>query len=391
LEKSISNRLYFDYNATSPLSKKVIDFLGSGDFLFGNPASLHHTGRHSKKLINRTSEYLYKLFGIDKNVFDVVYHSGASEGINTFFKGLAFSAFKEKKKHTFFFSQTDHACVFNLKADLESLGHEVLYFNVDKNGEFNVDELIDLIKRTENPVMNFMAINNETGVVWPWSLAHKIKEETKCLIHVDAVQLVGKVSDWQTLDSSLDAFTFSGHKFGALKGVGFSFIKKGVEISPLIVGGNQQEGRRAGTENALGIHSLKLALEEMENNFSALELKQAIHHLEKQIQATLRDKGEIVAAKAHEHNLNTLFIVIPGQKAESLSMRFDMEGIDVSTGSACSSGVIKENRVLMAMGYSKEESRSSLRFSFSPFMTLPEAHTYSEAILKVLKSILNKV
>lgn len=388
MEKSISNRFYFDYNATSPLSKKVIDFLGSGDFLFGNPASLHHTGRHSKKLINRTTEYLYKLFGLDKNVFDVVYHSGASEGINAYFKGLAFSAFKEKKKHTFFFCQTDHACVFNLKSDLEALGHEVLYFNVDKNGEFNVDELIALIQKTENPVMNFMAINNETGVVWPWSLAHKIKEETKCLIHVDAVQLVGKVSDWQKLDSSLDAFTFSGHKFGALKGIGFSFIKKGVEISPLIVGGNQQEGRRAGTENALGIHSLKLALEEMEINFSALELKQAIHYLEKHIQSTLGDKGEIVAAKAHAHNLNTLFIVIPGQKAESLSMRFDMEGIDVSTGSACSSGVIKENRVLMAMGYSKEESRSSLRFSFSPFMTLPEAHTYAAAIEKVLKSIL---
>lgn len=390
MEKSISNRFYFDYNATSPLSKKVIDFLGSGDFLFGNPASLHHSGRHSKKAINRTTEYLYKLFGMDKNVFDVVYHSGASEGINTFFKGLAFAAFKEKKKHTFFFSQTDHACVFNLKTDLESLGHEVLYFNVDKNGEFNIDELIGLINKTENPVMNYMAVNNETGVVWPWSLAQKIKEQTKCLIHVDAVQLVGKVPNWQKLDSSLDGFTFSGHKFGALKGIGFSFIRKSLDVAPLIVGGNQQDGKRAGTENALGIHSLHLALDDMDSNFSSLELKQAHDYIEAHLQKALGSRGEIVALKAHDRNLNTLFIVIPGQKAESLSMKFDMEGIDLSTGSACSSGVIKENRVLMAMGYSKEESRSSLRFSFSPHMTLLDAHKYVVAIEKVLMSILSK-
>ena len=388
MERSISNRFYFDYNATSPLSPKVIDFLGSGDFLFGNPASLHHSGRHSRKAINQTTDYLFKLFALPKNDFDLLYHSGASEGINTFFKGLAFAGFKEKKSYTFYFSQTDHAAVFNLKADLELLGHKVKYFGVDKNGELNVDLLIDSMKDDAQPVMNFTSINNETGIVWPWDLALKIKQATSCLIHVDAVQRVGKTLNWQELPAELDAFTFSGHKFGAVKGIGFTFVRKNIELSPLIVGGTQQGSRRAGTENALGVYSLKLALEEYESNFSGVELKQAKEFIEHKILETIKGRGEIVGMSARERNLNTMFVVLPGLKAETVSMKFDMEGVDLSTGSACSSGVIKENRILMAMGYSKDDSRSALRFSFSPFMSYTEALKYSEKIQSILSAIL---
>lgn len=300
--------------------------------------------------------------------------------------------FKEKKAVSFFFSTVDHACVVQLKDDLEALGHSVFSFGVNRLGEFDVDDLIKKIKQEESigheTFMNFTYINNETGVVWPISLAEKIKQATNTFIHVDAVQLVGKIFNWNSLSLKLDSYTFSGHKFGALKGVGFSFIKKNSEIPPLLVGGSQQDGLRAGTENALGIYSLKLSLEEVLENFSAAELLLAKNEIENKLVNLVGDKGEVVARKSTNRNLNTIFLILYNQKAELLSAKFDLLGIEVSTGSACSSGIIKENRILMSMGYSAFESRSSLRFSFSPLLKSTEAQKYFDIIEKVLNGIL---
>ncbi len=305
---------------------------------------------------------------------------------------MAFHAFKEKKKMAFFFSHVDHACVFNLKEDLEVFGHEVYFFGVNEAGNFDQKKLInDMLEARARGlllVMNYTTINNETGVVWPLELAAEIKAATGAFVHVDAVQLVGKIKNWKHLDSHLDAYTFSGHKFGSMKGLGFSFVRKSAAISPLIVGGTQQQGMRAGTENAIGIYSLKLALEEFIERYNADELEAAKNYLEKNISDFVGTKGEIVGSKNQYRNLNTLFLMLKGHKAEMLSMRFDMNGIDLSTGSACSSGVIKENRILMSMGYASEDSRSAIRFSFSPFMTMEEAHVYFDKIKKVLGEIL---
>lgn len=389
MERSISNRFYFDYNATSPLAKRVIDYLHSGDFLFGNPASLHAAGKKSKKHINETTEYLYKLFNLKTDTHKLFFHSGASEGINSIFKGLAFKFFKEKKKVSFFFSEVDHACVIQLKEYLEVLGHKVIFFPVDKNGLFDQIELtkniLKEISEGRESYLNYTFINNETGVIWPLQWAEEIKKATDAFIHVDAVQLVGKMANWDLLSSELDAYTFSGHKFGALKGIGFSFIGNDIEFSPLIVGGTQQDGLRAGTENALGVHSIKLALHDMKEHFVASEVGVAKDEIEEALVEFLGDKGEVVGRFAPHRNLNTIFLVIYGQKAETLSAKFDMMGVDLSTGSACSSGIIKENRVLMAMGYSYEHSRSAIRLSFSPLMKKSDVAGYVEKIKSILK------
>ncbi|MDO9182410.1 MAG: aminotransferase class V-fold PLP-dependent enzyme [Bacteriovorax sp.] len=391
-ERSISNRFYFDYNATSPLSNKVIDFIKSGDFLFGNPSSLHQTGKKSRKFINETSDFLFKTFLLDPKDFNLVYHSGATEGINTFFKGIAFKFFKEKKVVSFFFSTVDHACVVELKDDLEALGHKVFFFEVDHDGVFASEVLIEKINLEKSlgreSYVNFTYINNETGVVWPLKLAETIKEKSGAYVHVDAVQLVGKIANWNYLSSKLDSYTFSGHKFGALKSSGFSFIRKDLKFTPLLVGGNQQIGLRAGTENALGIYSLKLSLEDIKEHFSATELMSAKKELESKLVKLMGTKGEVVAIDSQERNLNTIFIVLFGLKAETISAKFDLLGVDISTGSACSSGVIKENRILMGMGYSFEDSRSSLRFSFSPLMNKTDSKIYFEKIESILKNIL---
>lgn len=391
-EKSISNRYYFDYNATSPLSNKIIDFIKSGDFLFGNPSSLHQTGKKARKFINETNQFLFDTFSLKKNSFNLFFHSGATEGINTFFKGIALLKFKEKKSVSFFFSTVDHASVIELQKDLIALGHNVSFFGVNHDGQFDSADLIKKIKSEcelgRESYINFTYINNETGVVWPLELAEKIKAETNAIVHVDAVQLIGKVENWNKLSDSLDAFTFSGHKFGAMKGVGFSFIKKEVLFSPLLTGGSQQNGLRSGTENAFAVYSIKLALEEMIERFNPKELALARQIIESRLQSVLSGKGEIVGINAVARNLNTIFVVIHGQKAEVLSAKFDMEGVDLSTGSACSSGIIKENRILMNMGYSFDDSRSSLRFSFSPLLNQNEAKLYADKIEKILRSLI---
>lgn len=293
---------------------------------------------------------------------------------------------------SFFFSTVDHACVVQLKEDLESFGHHVFFFDVNHDGAFNIDELIKKINQEKakgfEVFLNFTYINNESGVVWPLSLAEKIKKETSAFVHVDSVQLVGKITNWNYLSPNLDGYTFSGHKFGALKGIGFSFIKKNVDFIPLLVGGNQQQGLRAGTENAIGIYSLKLALEDIKEKFNSAELEKAKNEIELKLINLIGDKGEIVGLNSPNRNLNTLFLVLYGQKAETLSAKFDLMGVDLSTGSACSSGIIKENRILISMGYSFDDSRSSLRFSFSPMMSKSEAQQYFEKIESILKNIL---
>jgi len=393
LEKSISNRFYFDYNATSPLAKKVIDFLHGGDFYFGNPASQHQTGKNAKKIINETSDYLFKSFSLSSQNHKIFYHSGASEGINSIFKGIALKFFNEHKKASFFFSEVDHACVIELKDFLETLGHKVIFFQVDKNGVFHKENVINLILKEKTqgsePFLNYTYVNNESGVVWPLSWAVEIKNQSSAFIHVDAVQIVGKIPNWNELDQALDAYTFSGHKFGSLKGIGFSFLQNKSQFPALITGGTQQEGLRAGTENALGIYSLKLALLDMTLNFNSHELAHAKDIIEKGMIEFIGPKGEVVGVLNPNRNLNTIFLILYGQKAESLSIKFDMNSIDVSTGSACSSGIIKESRVLMKMGYKSEEARSALRFSFSPYMTKEEASSYLDKIKSVLKSVIS--
>lgn len=388
MEKSISNRFYFDYNATSPLAQKVKNFLANGDFLFGNPSSLHQEGKHSKKFINESRDYIFNLFQISPLHYHLFFHSGATESINLYFKGNALRLFKEKKKGLYLFSTVDHAAVNELKNHLELFGHRVEYFEVDGQGQFDLDDLIKRIKNAElnnyEVYLNFTYINNETGIVWPLSLALKIKAVTKCYIHVDAVQLVGKIINWNSLASEIDAYTFSGHKFGAMKGIGFTFLKKNSPYESLLTGGNQQDGFRSGTQNALGVYSIKLALEETQDLFNGPLLVETKKYIEDQLSNIIGTRGEIVGIKAPHRNLNTFFIVMFGEKAEVLSMKFDMQGMDVSTGSACSSGIIKENRILMSMGYNKDVSRSAVRLSFSPFTNLENARLFVARINLIL-------
>lgn len=359
--KSTSKRFYFDYNATSPLATSVKDWFAGGEVFLGNPSALHTSGKMALRLVNETRDYLLKTYSFEQT-HQVFFHSGATEGINTLIRG-----FLSYYQGTLFCSAIDHAAVFNLQGHLSKQGIATHIFSVDRNGLFDKERLIQEIKKVpKGPVLlNMTWVNNETGVVWPLSDILEIKKETGCIVHIDAVQTIGKIPDWNFVSSQIDALTFSGHKFGSLTGVGFSFVKKNMHFEPLLLGGGQQEGWRSGTINTYGIYSLKLALDEFLSETNPLESLKARQQIEARIKATLGDRGEIVAENS-DRSCNTLALIVRGKKSDTMLMAFDMAGIDIGTGAACSSGIVRPSRVLTNMGFSEDDARSSIRLSFGP-------------------------
>lgn len=387
---STSQRLYLDYNATSPFSKSVKQFLKEGDFLFGNPSSVHYTGKLASRYMRDTKEYLVDLFCLEKN-FKLIFHSGATEGINFFFRSIILEMFKAGHRPLFLFSSVDHSASYNQKEILEALGFPVFYFSVDQNGQFNKKEIFELIEKYGDvnapfpAVMNYMFVNNETGVMWPLEDAVEIKHKTKALIHVDAVQSVGKIENWNKLRSELDAYTYSAHKFGALKGVGFSFIKQDLSLAPFLYGGKQQEGLRAGTENVLGIYSIKLALEDL---IKKQKWSDAYSHKTDLLTALSKISHNIILKTNYIQggSCNTVLASVQSSDANTLVTAFDLSSVDISSGSACSSGIAAPNRVLLNMGYSKNISKSSIRISWDPFLfSNDEWDLVTEKISTILK------
>jgi cysteine desulfurase len=383
--KLTNNRYYFDFNATSPLAPSVTEWLAKGDFLYGNPSSVHDSGKRSRRRLDEVSEYLFELFQLSADQFHLIYHSGASEGINMIFKGHALDLFKRKKVSRFAFFSSDHSCLINLRPSLELLGHQVSELAVTRDGEY---DLKTNLLQEEFSLLNGTWVNNETGVVTSLETLEQIKEATQAYIHVDAVQAVGKIKNWNQLNPNLDAYTFSGHKFGAMKGVGFSFIKKDLPFHALIDGGGQQANLRSGTHNTDGIYTLKLALEHLVKHQDQLELSQAKQFIEDQICKEFSSHIEIAGFNAQCRSLNTICLILPKQQATTIITAFDLAGMDISTGSACASGTLLPSRVLLAMGRSEIEAKSSLRLSFSSYMSINEAHEYAQKIIAILKRYL---
>lgn len=372
--KLINNRLYLDYNATAPLAHSVKDWMASGALPFGNPSSLHSSGKSSKRHINETSEYLRELF--DLKHFDIMYHSGATEGINDIVKGFCLKNYSLKNEFHFVCFKADHSCVVKQKEFVEILGGHYHELDVSSEGDFLFNDSLSYIKKlTGSVLINYTLINNETGVIWDLEDIIKIKSETMALVHVDAVQMIGKIPcEFFKLSQELDFYTFSGHKFGALKGVGFTFIKDRMKyFSSLIQGGGQQAKMRSGTENVTGIYSIKLALEEIKKVCCANNLGESKKYIEEKLQETFGQRIKIISKNAKRRNLNTIYLIFNGARTDTMLMAFDMAQVDIGSGSACSSGAVEPSRVLLAMGHTKEEAKSSLRISLSPCAKLEDA------------------
>jgi cysteine desulfurase len=378
------DRTYLDYNATSPLAPAVKSWLAKGDFVFANPASQHSSGKKAAYEIDLVTDRLYELFHLSQKDFKLVFHSGATEAVNTAVLSLALS----QNSLVFFYSPLDHACVRNQVPRLLKLGHKCEELVVGGEGDLDVHESIKKINgHTGSLVLvNFTWVHNETGVVWPLSLAEKIKSETKALIHVDAPQAIGKVADCFKLNSVLDFYSFSSHKCGGLKNHGWSFVHRSWPYHSLIVGGDQQRGLRSGTENSMAATALRLALDELEKTWKPETSQGVILEMREFFDEKLQGIGFRVARSARELNLNTIMFVLNSLPSDMSLPLFDLAGLEVSSGAACSSGAAKESHVLLGLGH-KVVARNGIRLSVAPDFDFNDWSLLRPKIVQVFEKI----
>lgn len=223
--------------------------------------------------------------------------------------------------------------------------------------------------------------------MWSLEKACEIKNQTGCFIHVDSVQSVGKIENWRDINSQLDIYTYSAHKFGALKGIGFSLVKKNYPFRNFLFDSSPEGSLSEGTENIMGIESIQYALDELIQKQDVLKQKEIMTFFTSELRKMLKNKGEIVAYKS-ERAFQTVFLVLEGIKNDISCGAFDIAGIDVSKGTACTSKVSLPNETLLSMGYTEQQAKSSIRLSFSPVLRKKDAQEYLKVIQVVLSRLL---
>ncbi len=378
--KLINNRLYFDYNATSPLAKSVKDYLARGDFPF-NSSSSHSSGKNARRDLIKATSIIQKIF---KTSYLPVFHSGATEGINHCLQGRFKKIISQNKKPFLIATATDHSAVLNTMTSFEKIPHKIL--SVDKMGNIDLNELEATLKNNSDHefIVNFTWVNNETGLIFDFQKVLPLLKSFNTFLHLDSAQAPNKINNWTILPSGFDAYTFSAHKFGGLTGCGFTFLKDEHSILPLIMGGGQQAGLRGGTENVVGIISCALALEEIALQEVSLS-PDSRNLIEASLINKLGDRIVIVGKEGHR-NFNTIDLIWKPLPSDQVLVHFDLAQMDVSAGSACTSGRLKGSHVLKAMGY-EELSLHGLRFSFSPQMSQSDASLWGDQIVSLFQSL----
>ena len=355
--------IYLDNNATTPVDPRVRDamlpFLGEN---FGNPSSPHAPGRAAREAVENARKQTASLIGAKPD--EMVFTSGGTESINTAIRG-ALSA-QSGKRHIIT-SSIEHSATKNLCEQLEREGCTVTWLRVDAGGRPDLDEYKAAL-RDDTAIVSLVWANNETGVLFPIEEMACTADERRVVFHVDAVQAAGKIPvDLSRVPAHL--LSFSAHKIHGPKGAGALFVRSGLGLPPLLLGGGQEHGRRAGTENVPGIVGLGVAAE-----VASVSLGSEMPRV-----AAMRDEFEagirarFPETRFHgdpEHRLpNTSNFALPGLAATDLLAALDRLGVCCSVGSACVSGSPHASHVLRAMGVDGEEAKSSLRFSFSRMNT----------------------
>ena len=374
--------IYFDYNATTPLDPRVFDamipFLKD---MYHNPSSLYKNSKVTKSAIESSREKLALLIGASPK--EIVFTGGGSEADNHAIKGTAFSLM-ERGKHIIT-SSIEHHAVLNTCKFLEKIGFEVTYLPVDKYGIVDPESVREAI-RDDTILISIMFANNEIGTIEPIKEIAEISHENGILFHTDAVQAAGKIPI-NVKDLEVDMLSMSAHKFYGPKGVGALYIRKKLRIDPLIHGGMQERGKRAGTENIAGIVGAGKAAEIAINEL-AVE-KEKIKPLRDKLERELQKRIPDILINGHPEKrlFNTLNIAVKYVEGEGILTFLDFEGISVSSGSACASGSLDPSHVLLAIGVPVEHAHGSLRFSLGKYNTEDDVNK----LIEVLPGIVEKL
>jgi len=364
---SLMNRVYLDFNATTPVEPAVLDaMLPYFSAEFANAASIHTPGQRARAAVETAREQVAALIGARPQ--EIVFTSGGTESDNHAIFGIVSSSLTSFTSSTSLTSPPhiittaiEHEAVFNACQALEKEGVRVTYLPTDRQGLIDLEELRRAI-RPQTVLITIMHANNELGTVQPLEEIGRIAKEADVYFHTDAVQSAGKIPiDVNKLQ--VDLLSISGHKLYAPKGIGALYVRGGTRLRQLLYGGHHQRGFRPGTENVAGIVGLGKAAEIARKSFA--EDARRISALRDKLQQGLVQSvpQSRVNGAAAPRTPNTTNIVFPGVEGEALLIALDLKGLACSTGAACSSGAVEPSHVLTAIGLPADEARASLRFS----------------------------
>lgn len=371
--------IYFDNAASTPMSEGVIAAVyESMRAVYGNPSSVHEQGRRARVLVEQARRSIAKLLRVSPG--EIIFTSGGTEANNAILRGCCLDL---GYRH-FITSRLEHPAVLKCLEALQDSGDaEVHYVDLESNGHIKLEHLAELLAQYFGSLVSLMHANNETGNLLPVNAVSALCRKHKALFHSDTVQTIGKFDvDFSAL--GMDFAAASAHKFHGPKGVGFMFVRSGHFFEPFIKGGGQERNMRAGTENIHGIVGMAKALEEAHESMTEdmkhiKSLKTDCMHLLKQHIPGIGFHGDAEGSSLH----TILNIFLPeGIDAEMLLPALDIEGICVSAGSACASGVSKGSHVLAAMG--ADGNRPSLRVSFSRYNTPDEVTKLVDVLKRVV-------
>lgn len=379
-------RIYLDHNATTPLHPEVKKTLTDMLEVFGNPSSLHGFGRQARKLVEEARESTASLIGASSE--EIVFTGSGSEGNNTILSILSCHAGFcniQQPAAAIVTTAIEHPCIVEAGACLRDQGIVVGTVGVDQNCKVNLEELSAMIQ-PETGLVSVMMANNETGTIQDIKKIAQIAHEKGALFHTDAVQAVGKIPvDVKDLD--VDFLTLSGHKIYGPKGIGAIYVKKGVNFCPLIHGGHQEQGRRAGTENTMGIvgmgKAIEMRMQEMDEETKRMKTLRAM--LSDGIARKLSDIHFV--GDQEDCVPSTLNVSFEAAEGEAILLYLDLEGLAVSTGSACASGSLDPSHVLLAMGLDAEIAHGSIRLSMGRDTTEEDV----EYTIGALERVINKI
>lgn len=377
------NRIYFDYNATTPLSKEVYDFYVKELAEYANGSSLHQEGREVAAAIEKARQQIGTL--VNAKASELVFTSGGSESNNMVFNTMVELA-KKRNNKVIVTTAIEHPCVLESSRRLENqFGFEVIYLPVDDAGIVDMESYKKALEK-KPLLVSIMAANNEIGTIQDIKTLCSMAHEEGALFHTDAVQAAGKIpvdfKDW-----GVDYATLSAHKIYGPKGIGALYIKERTPIEPLIRGGHQEHGLRAGTYNGPAIAAFGYAAELAGKELA--EYASRTSKLRQQLKDGLLKAIPGIRINGHETKVlpNTLNVSFPGAEGEAILLYLDLLGVAASTGSACASASLDPSHVLMATGLGPELAHGSIRFSFGKYNTPEEVNFVLENFPPVIERL----
>ena len=379
----MDDRVYLDWNATTPLGPEARQAMAAAWDLLGNPSSVHAEGRQARRLVEGAREAVAEAVGAQaRNV--VFTSSGTEANALALTPGLRRGAGARVQR--LLVSAIEHASVL---AGGRFQPDAIRKLRVNSMGQVDLDYLRSLVAGDAPALVSIMAANNETGALQPVREAAEIVHQAGGLLHIDAIQALGRIP-CDINEIGVDLATLSAHKIGGPKGVGALVLADGIEgIDPILRGGGQEFGRRAGTENVAGIAGFGAAVEaavaRRDVNADRLET------LRNRLETGLRETPELIIFSNEAPRLpNTTLFTVPGLRAETAVIGFDLAGIAVSSGSACSSGKVQPSHVLEAMGFSKSLSQGAVRLSLGWSTTEAEIDCCLKAWRKLADTLLRE-